>query len=274
MFDTSRSRKRLFVASTYIVIVFLVGWIINVMRQPAPTCSDGVKNQDETGVDCGGVCGACAVERLQPDNLDIQETALVYGGVDTYDVLAKIVNPNPEDGAESFDYDFILKDDQGNVLAERKGRSFILPGETKYLLATQLSSGSLPKKIALEISNIQWKYFTGGYQDRPVINVYSKRYDRITSGVGFGEATGLVVNESPFDFVNVRVNIVLRDGNGKPIAVNYTEMQTLKSAEKRDFRLTWPTGFPGDVASMEAEAEADVYHSDNFVKRYFPNTQF
>lgn len=23
------------------------------------TCSDGIQNQDETGIDCGGVCGAC-----------------------------------------------------------------------------------------------------------------------------------------------------------------------------------------------------------------------
>ena len=23
------------------------------------TCSDGIKNQDETGIDCGGACGAC-----------------------------------------------------------------------------------------------------------------------------------------------------------------------------------------------------------------------
>ena len=27
---------------------------------PAPTCSDGVQNQNETGIDCGGVCNACA----------------------------------------------------------------------------------------------------------------------------------------------------------------------------------------------------------------------
>jgi hypothetical protein len=27
---------------------------------PAPTCSDGAKNGDETDVDCGGVCGPCA----------------------------------------------------------------------------------------------------------------------------------------------------------------------------------------------------------------------
>ncbi|MDD4351844.1 MAG: S-layer homology domain-containing protein [Candidatus Gracilibacteria bacterium] len=27
---------------------------------PCPTCSDGIKNQDETAVDCGGVCSPCA----------------------------------------------------------------------------------------------------------------------------------------------------------------------------------------------------------------------
>jgi hypothetical protein len=26
---------------------------------PCPSCDDGVQNQDETGVDCGGACAAC-----------------------------------------------------------------------------------------------------------------------------------------------------------------------------------------------------------------------
>lgn len=28
------------------------------------TCKDGIKNQDETDVDCGGVCGSCALNPL------------------------------------------------------------------------------------------------------------------------------------------------------------------------------------------------------------------
>lgn len=28
---------------------------------PTATCSDGIKNQDETGIDCGGVCQSCSV---------------------------------------------------------------------------------------------------------------------------------------------------------------------------------------------------------------------
>jgi len=34
------------------------------------TCSDGVQNQDETGIDCGGVCSACAAVNTITWNLD------------------------------------------------------------------------------------------------------------------------------------------------------------------------------------------------------------
>ena len=27
---------------------------------PLPSCSDGIKNQDEVEIDCGGVCTACS----------------------------------------------------------------------------------------------------------------------------------------------------------------------------------------------------------------------
>jgi endoglucanase len=33
---------------------------------PAPTCSDGIQNGSETGVDCGGSCPACAAPACQP----------------------------------------------------------------------------------------------------------------------------------------------------------------------------------------------------------------
>ena len=35
-------------------------WGFNVTTS-SPTCSDGIQNQDETGIDCGGVCSACVV---------------------------------------------------------------------------------------------------------------------------------------------------------------------------------------------------------------------
>ena len=269
-----RTKKRLVIISVYVVLFGFMGWGAYAATRPAPTCFDGVKNQNETGIDCGGVCGACAPTFAPAVDLQIKSTSLVYGGVNSYDVVAQIFNPNAEDGAQSFDYVFTLKDDKDVVLVERHGTEFALPGETKYIAETQLESQTVPKKISFVITNPVWKHFVGGYQEKPSINVYSKSYSQITSGAGFGEATGLMVNESPFDFVNIKIKVILFDGNDKPIAVNSTELQTVKAGERRDFRLVWPTAFPGEVMRMEAEPEANVYKADNFVKKYFPNTQF
>jgi len=51
---------------------------------PTATCFDGVSNQDETAVDCGGVCGACTGGTLGTcaDGIQNQdETAIDCGGV-------------------------------------------------------------------------------------------------------------------------------------------------------------------------------------------------
>jgi hypothetical protein len=47
-----------------------------------PTCSDGVKNGDETGVDCGGSCDACAVPATCSNGVkDGAETDVDCGGL-------------------------------------------------------------------------------------------------------------------------------------------------------------------------------------------------
>ena len=49
------------------------------------TCSDGIQNQDETGVDTGGVCGGnpCQRHLVQTESLNQDETEIDIGGVCT-----------------------------------------------------------------------------------------------------------------------------------------------------------------------------------------------
>ncbi|NQY66814.1 MAG: hypothetical protein HRT72_03720 [Flavobacteriales bacterium] len=35
---------------------------VTLVESIEPTCSDGLKNQDETGPDCGGICGECVAD--------------------------------------------------------------------------------------------------------------------------------------------------------------------------------------------------------------------
>ena len=48
---------------------------------PTPTCNDGIKNGDETGVDCGGSCTPCQVEATCTDGIQNgDETGVDCGG--------------------------------------------------------------------------------------------------------------------------------------------------------------------------------------------------
>ena len=242
----------------------------NILK-PDPTCFDGKQNQREEGVDCGGPCQPCE-EEINAQELKVIEEAFVYGGPRKYDVMAKISNPNDQFGSPRFSYKFILKDSAGNNLAEQKGESFILPFETKYLIETNLETQSNPANLEIVITECQWERFFA-YKE-PQLNIYHKRYDLISSGAVFGEAFGLLVNESEFDFNTININVILRDSSGKPLSFNSTEMRTITSHEERDFKLVWPISFPGEVQNIEMEAEADVYNSQNFIKSYLKGGEF
>ena len=269
-----RDAKRFLIGFVYLAMVIALGVFVYFSFIKAPeTCSDGKKNQNESGVDCDGVCTNACKENIIGQAFEIQEVAFVPGGEGVYDVLGKIYNPNDEIGASVFHYTFELKDQSGKVLVEREGESFILPQETKSLIELNLPFAEVPFSATLRISEIGWERFSG-YQSKPTISIYQRRYDQISSGVGFGEAYGLVVNESPYDFRTISVKVVLRDASGKPLAFNMTQMNTVNAKEERDFRLVWPTAFPGVVSQVEMEADADIYHSDNFLRQYLPGGRF
>ncbi|MDD5083982.1 MAG: hypothetical protein PHT88_03575 [Candidatus Moranbacteria bacterium] len=269
----SRNIKRTFIALVYVIILsLLMYWVYAAFLKAPETCSDGIKNQNEAAIDCGGVCGACE-EKLPAVAMQVKETSLVYGGPGSSDVLVKVYNPNDRYGALRFAYTVSLKDSGGAVLATKTDTSFMLPKETKYLMQVGMATTSPAASADVTIDSVEWQSFAG-YQESPVLNVLHKRYGPVTSGVGFGQVDGTLSNESGFDFQSLMVKIILRDASGKALAVNQTEMRTVINAEQRDFRLIWPTYFAGDVTAVETEVEADVYHSDNFIRQYLPGGAF
>jgi len=260
-----RNHKRLIILAVYFALFSLLGLFIYSWVKPDPTCTDGKKNQNETEIDCGGVCSPCG-KVFETQDLIIKEKYFVPGGQGKYDAMIKVSNPNNQIAGSGFSYSLKLVDASGNVLAERSGKNFILPVESKYIIETDLETGSVPTQIEVAISDLRWEEFFN--YERPELNIYNRRYELISSGVGYSEAFGLLRNESPFDFNSVKINVVLRDAMGQPIAFNKTEMNTINAGEQRDFRLLWPVNFPGEVQGVEMEAEADVFNSQNFIKKY------
>ena len=72
--------------------ILVVGFIAYRVLYEAPTCSDGVQNGDEEGVDCGGACDrVCSFQAVDP--IVLWERFFEVGpGV--YNTVALIENPN------------------------------------------------------------------------------------------------------------------------------------------------------------------------------------
>jgi hypothetical protein len=268
---TPRIIKRTIIIAVYLSLLFLAGYFFYTVLKPNPTCFDGKRNQGEEEVDCGGPCRSC-VKEIEAQDLRVSEKAFVYGGSKKYDVMAKISNVNEQYGSPKFSYRFVLKDSGGNILTERVGEKFILPSEEKYLIENNLETETEPTVLEVDIFDCQWETFFS--YKKPQLNIYNKRYDLIHSPTVFIEAFGLLVNESEFDFNSIKINVVLRDSSGNPLSFNSTEMRTVTSREERDFKLIWPESFPGEVQKIEMETEADVYNSQNFLKRYLKEGRY
>ena len=265
--------KKILIISIYLLIILTIVGVFYYFSAPKPSCYDNVQNQNEEGIDCGGVC-LKKCEIVPQEKISVGDAGFVESGVaGEYDVYAQIQNPNQMFGAESFKYEFIAKDSTGAEIANFSGTGFILPGETKYIVKNNLVMNVVPSSVELTVSDTNWVEKNEFYE-KPQLRIINKKYNLITSGIGYAEALGLLNNDSALDFALINLEIILKDANGKIVALNSTEMRTVKAGEGRDFRVFWPNKFPGDVAYMEVQAEVNVFSSDSFVKQFFKQQQF
>lgn len=258
-------KKRAIIVSFFLFLFIIIIFFLYFLLKPDPTCIDGKKNQNEQGIDCGGVCPEKCDKPILID-LEVLEKGFLNSGVENkVDIFGKIKNPNNTFGGGRFKYEFILRDTQGIVVGTKTNESFILPGETKYIVENNIlvQNGEVAG-IELKVTDTQWVEFNDYYQ-RPQLKIVNKRYGEIVSGVGFSEAMGLLKNESHFDFALIKLAIILRDANNNVLAINSTEMRTVRVGENRDFKALWFSRFPGEVLNIEVQADADVFNPETFI---------
>lgn len=231
-----------------------------------PTCTDGKKNQGETAVDCGGPCIAC--ERLLIEPVKIEWVKAIHSGGNSYDLVARIENPNKNFGLSKMDYSFKLFDAENNLLKEQKGSSFILPGQKKYLMEISADAGKAVDHLELAVSNpdkTEWKKLNDNFET-PNIFVRERQFKYLENNQG--EASGILKNDSSFDFGEILVSVVLFSENKEILGINKTDVNSVLSGEERHFSTLWFEPVKGEVKSIEITAETNVFLDDVFMRRY------
>ena len=265
----SRTLKRFFIIGVYLLIAGAIVFLITRKYVAEPTCFDGKMNQNEEDIDCGGSCEKC-LEKIKTKDIVIEDYHVIFSSYNSYDVLIEIKNPNERYGSPNFKYLIELKNESGEVVVSYEGESFILPTESKYLVELGLVAGDKITSASVRIGKTEWDNFVDF--EVPKVKIHNQKFGLLENEnrVNYAEAFGLMINDSPFDFNKININVVIRDSRGTPIAVNKTDMRTVESKMEREFTLPWPNEFPGgsNMATVDMQAEVNVFDNQNFMKQY------
>lgn len=254
-------KRQLIVIGVFIAIVAVIGGTLYFFMGEKETCMDGILNQGEEKIDCGGPCAACTVIRYE----DIEVVAyhsFSAGGM--YDALAQVRNPNPQRAMRSFGYTFHFFDGGQREIGVRSGRTYVLAGQTRYIVENAISLPQPPAFVTFSVDA------PGAWEEQEKITeqvalpIFSKRYERVSGGAqGFAKVNGVLENTSPYTFASVDVHVVLVDANKKPIAVGKTQVDNARFGEQRAFVVLFPEEIPLP-ADIYAEAVTNVLDAANF----------
>lgn len=249
-----RIKRQLAVVGIFLFIVG--GWVLWFGKRliPAPTCTDGRKNQGEVDTDCGGPCASC--ELRNPKQPAIFWARVAPAGANLYDAVALLENRNEFLGSAKIEYEFNLYDRLGAV-AHKTGTAFLYPQERLYVIEPALRTTREPVRIDFKITKIEWREYGGS---PPLLTVESRRHVAPEEGAQRQSVVEAeIFNGSGFDLAAIETGIVVFDPQGNLLGANRVAGGSLRAGERTTVKSIWPEALPGTVGTIEVYPRANLF---------------
>jgi hypothetical protein len=254
-----RTQKQFIIGLVFVLILGGIGYGVYSGLVAKSSCTDGIKNGKEEGVDCGTLaCGKACEPAIMP--IKIISSQFFKVGSGDYDFVAQLSNPNVSYGSAQLEYS----------LGSNSGFSYILPGQTKWLVLTALKMPNGVEGVQFVIMNAQWEKL-----DIPnnTVNFTLRRKDYHTAQKGT-QLDAVLYNDSNFDFDKIDVAVILFDDAGGIVGVNKTDIRTFLSKSERGFNVAWPFALPAPAVRQDVEASTNLFENSNFIKNYGSQEKF
>lgn len=247
VFMSWAARRRLIYGGTAVVIMaLLTSLFFFKFFYRAPTCSDGIKNGEETGIDCGGSCvNLCSAETLDP--IVLWSKIFNISG-DVYTLVSYVENPNLNSKNERANYEFRIYDDSNKLITVKEGQTSIPKGKKFAVFENGLVlKGSKPKSVEMEFTAFSsWVKDTG--KDPEV----TLKYGTLTSTSTIPRISGTVANDSTLNIKELELAVFVLDGNQNVVAASRSFVENLTKKSTQDFVFTWPKPFDLGVEACTA----------------------
>ncbi|HYF29083.1 MAG TPA: hypothetical protein VEA36_01800 [Candidatus Paceibacterota bacterium] len=240
------SRRRFIVISILaaIAIALLAAIVIPIVYE-TPTCSDKKRNQDETGVDCGGSCArVCEAEALSPK---VEFARIVSPRAGRTDVIAYVANPNKEAAVRSARYTVELYGSAGSIVATRQGTMDLPPGATVPVFVPGLPADEAGTRAFFVFDPASLVFVT--YQDRRIVPRYNN--DAQVMGTDGPRIMASFSNPSATALRNIPVIATVFDADGNAIAATQTLLAELPPQGSAQVVFVWNAPFSAAPARID-----------------------
>ncbi|MDD5074210.1 MAG: hypothetical protein PHU92_03510 [Candidatus Shapirobacteria bacterium] len=185
---------------------------------------------------------------------------------DTVDVIAKVKNPNPYAGVESYPLSIEIVNDLGKVISQQTETSYILPGSTQYIakLAIPVSGPIAEVRVTPPMDpqftslakNVVLPSFSYFVRDPVIRNVGTVQVE---------ERKGNVTNNSTLGFERVEVTLVGLDKSERVVSAGKTFIGRLDAGEQREFTVQWPlSGTP--IERVVVLPTTNIFQDSNIIR--------
>ncbi len=231
------------------LLLAIIGYIIYVnFLKVEPTCFDGKQNQDERGIDCGGICAlVCPMDTRSIVPLWSRVFEITPG---VYSAVTYLENQNTTSGVEAVSYE-LRTYDANNILTSEPitGTMFIGPNDRTAIFESPIITGNrIPKEAFFTLTSIpQWKKTDPKFQ----VPQLGSRAIVLTDETTSPKLSAEIVNNTLHDYRSIPVVAVLYNSQGNAIHASQTFVESINQQSSVPVFFTWPKPFNEPVARIE-----------------------
>jgi hypothetical protein len=235
MLSWSARRKFLYIFALLVVFGTPLGFYIHKKLQKPASCFDGIQNQDERGVDCGGICQIACFNLVKQDP-DIQWSRAYYVAKGAYNLVAYVQNPNVDYVSQPAKYVFKVYDQDNVLIATREGQVGIPTSKVFPIFEPTVQTGEkIPKIVTFEFTEpVVWLEYFG---NKPEIEVVEQRPSRLDTAP---KLEAKVINRTLNTYRNVEVVAIVYDEQGNGILSSRTYIDRITDKGEANLTFTWP----------------------------------
>lgn len=237
-------RRALYLLGLIVALAILVGIPAFFFFYDPPTCTDGVQNGLEEGVDCGGDCPIiCSFSAADPLTHWSRLFEIVPG---VYTTIALVENPNATVGAVDIPYTFKLRDSENVLVYEKKGVVSLTPSSIIPIFETGLQTGvRIPTRSEFILGTPVW------VRQEPVKHDILIREQRLEDETTRPTLTATLRNDTTDDIGEFATVAILYDLEGNALHASRTIVDGLAGLSETRVIFTWPQPIPGSVVKID-----------------------